>query len=127
MTGSGHPTCSMVYKLVARAESANPAAPLRPVAKKSLGGKASTGGRKWAARRVDADGVAEAEVVGTGQVPPHLADRQVQVRLVKAGEVVAREPLAAARDRHVAARASLPLSAVQLSRGEPVLPTELVS
>ncbi|WP_236245032.1 nicotinate phosphoribosyltransferase [Streptomyces sp. CC210A] len=127
VTGSGHPTCSMVYKLVARAESADPAAPLRPVAKKSLGGKASTGGRKWAARRVDADGVAEAEVVGTGQVPPHLADRQVQVRLVKAGEVVAREPLAAARDRHVAARASLPLSAVQLSRGEPVLPTESVS
>ena len=29
VTGSGHPTCSMVYKLVARAESDDPDAPLR--------------------------------------------------------------------------------------------------
>ncbi|MGV9898896.1 nicotinate phosphoribosyltransferase, partial [Streptomyces tendae] len=42
----------------------------------------------------------------------------------KGGEVVAREPLDAARDRHAAARANLPLSATQLSRGEPVIPTE---
>ncbi|MFE0640432.1 nicotinate phosphoribosyltransferase [Streptomyces sp. NPDC058877] len=124
VTGSGHPTCSMVYKLVARAASTAPGAPLVPVAKKSLGGKASIGGRKWAARRTDADGVAEAEVVGTGPVPPGLADRQLLVELVKGGEVVAREPLEAARSRHIAARAGLPMSAVQLSRGEPVLPTE---
>lgn len=50
VTGSGQPTCSMVYKLVARATSADPADPLRPVAKKSLGAKTSIGGRKWAAR-----------------------------------------------------------------------------
>lgn len=68
VTGSGHPTCSMVYKLVARARSTEPGAPLEPVAKKSLGGKTSLGGRKWAARRRDAEGVAEAEVVGTGPV-----------------------------------------------------------
>lgn len=126
VTGSGHPTCSMVYKLVARAESADPKAPLVPVAKKSSGGKTSIGGRKWAARRPDADGVAEAEVVGTGQVPAELADHQLQVELVKAGEVVAREPLDVVRDRHAAARAGLPLSATQLSRGEPVLATEYV-
>ncbi|MBZ4323492.1 nicotinate phosphoribosyltransferase, partial [Streptomyces huiliensis] len=124
VTGSGHPTCSMVYKLVARADSADPDAPLRPVAKKSMGGKMSLGGRKWAARRTDADGVAEAEVVGTGPVPAELAGRQLLVELVRGGEVVAREPLDAARDRHTAARGALPLSATQLSRGEPVLPTE---
>ncbi|GHJ36540.1 nicotinate phosphoribosyltransferase [Streptomyces sp. TS71-3] len=124
VTGSGHPTCSMVYKLVARAESGDAAAPLVPVAKKALGGKTSIGGRKWAARRLDADGVAEAEVVGTGPVPEELADRQLLVHLVKAGQVVAREPLDVVRDRHAAARANLPLSATQLSRGEPVLPTE---
>ncbi|AVH97304.1 MULTISPECIES: nicotinate phosphoribosyltransferase [Streptomyces] len=124
VTGSGHPTCSMVYKLVARAASADPKAPLVPVAKKSLGGKASVGGRKWAARRTDATGVAEAEVVGTGPVPADLADRQLLVRLVENGQVVGREPLEAARNRHIAARAGLPMSAVQLSRGEPVLPTE---
>jgi nicotinate phosphoribosyltransferase len=126
VTGSGHPTCSMVYKLVARAESADAQAPLVPVAKKSSGGKTSIGGRKWAARRLDADGIAEAEVVGTGAVPADLVDRQLLVELVKGGDVVAREPLDVVRDRHTAARDGLPLSATQLSRGEPVIPTEYV-
>ncbi|WP_432249343.1 nicotinate phosphoribosyltransferase [Streptomyces sanyensis] len=124
VTGSGHPTCSMVYKLVARARSTDPGAPLEAVAKKSRGGKTSIGGRKWAARRPDEQGVAEAEVVGTGAVPDRLADRQLLVQLVEGGEVVAREPLDAARERHLAVRGGLPLSATQLSRGEPVLPTE---
>ncbi|MGW0858604.1 nicotinate phosphoribosyltransferase [Streptomyces sp. NPDC002690] len=126
VTGSGSPTCSMVYKLVARAASADPADPLLPVAKKSMGAKSSMGGRKWAARRVDARGVAEAEVIGTGPVPAELAERQLLVELVRGGEVVARESLEAARERHIAARAALPMSALQLSRGEPVLPTEYV-
>ncbi|MFD5635075.1 nicotinate phosphoribosyltransferase [Streptomyces sp. NPDC058122] len=126
VTGSGHPTCSMVYKLVARAESADPKAPLEPVAKRSTGGKTSIGGRKWAARRVDGQGVAEAEVIGVGPVPAELADRQLLVQLVKGGQVLSREPLDVVRDRHAAARARLPLSATQLSRGEPVIPTEYV-
>ncbi|MFD8153343.1 nicotinate phosphoribosyltransferase [Streptomyces sp. NPDC059720] len=126
VTGSGHPTSSMVYKLVARAGSDDPEAPLVAVAKKSSGGKTSVGGRKWAARRLDANGVAEAEVIGTGPVPGELAGRQLLVELVKGGEVVAREPLDAARERHMRARAGLPMSATQLSRGEPVLPTEYV-
>ncbi len=124
VTGSGHPTCAMVYKLVARA--AGPDGPLVPVAKRAAGGKTSVGGRKWAARRPDADGVADAEVVGTGQVPADLAAHLVQVPLVKAGEVVGREPLETARERHVRARAALPLSATQLSKGDPVLATELL-
>ncbi|MFH9202874.1 nicotinate phosphoribosyltransferase [Streptomyces anulatus] len=124
VTGSGHPTCSMVYKLVARAASAEPDAPLVPVAKKSLGAKSSKGGRKWAARRTDAHGVAEAEVIGTGPAPGESAGRPLLVELARGGEVVAREPLEAARERHVAARAGLPMSAIQLSRGEPVIPTE---
>ncbi|MEY6564585.1 nicotinate phosphoribosyltransferase [Streptomyces sp. PGLac3x] len=127
VTGSGHPTCSMVYKLVARARSTEPGAPLEPVAKKSLGGKTSLGGRKWAARRRDAEGVAEAEVVGTGPVPAELADAQLLVELVRDGEVVGREPMDVARERHAAARAGLPLSATQLSKGEPVIPTEYVA
>lgn len=63
-------------------------------------------------------------MIGTGAVPAELADRQLLVELVKGGEVVAREPLDAARERHIAARAGLPMSALQLSRGEPVIPTE---
>ncbi|MFE4971734.1 nicotinate phosphoribosyltransferase [Kitasatospora sp. NPDC056651] len=124
VTGSGHPTCAMVYKLVARAETDG--GPMVPVAKRAAGGKTSIGGRKWAARRPDADGVAEAEVVGTGPVPDELRPHLTQVPLVLGGETVGREPLSAARDRHVRARAALPLSATQLSKGDPVLPTELV-
>ncbi|GAA1931890.1 nicotinate phosphoribosyltransferase [Streptomyces sodiiphilus] len=124
VTGSGHPTCSMVYKLVARAAGDGPDAPLVPVAKKSLGGKLSVPGKKWAARRRGADGTAEAEVVGTGPVPADLTDRLVTAELMRDGRAVAREPLTAARERHIRSRAGLPLSATQLSRGEPVLPTE---
>ncbi|GMA85890.1 hypothetical protein GCM10025868_11400 [Angustibacter aerolatus] len=39
------------------------------------------------------------------------------------GEVVHREPLDAARDRHRASLAELPPSARRLSRGEPAIPT----
>ncbi|MGW1024110.1 nicotinate phosphoribosyltransferase [Streptomyces sp. NPDC002577] len=126
VTGSGHPTCSMVYKLVARADSDGPAAPLVPVAKRATGGKTSIGGRKWAARRLDEYGVAEAEVIGSGPVPAGLEDQQLLVELVKGGDVVTREPLDVVRERHFEARARLPLSATQLSRGEPVIPTEYV-
>lgn len=125
VTGSGHPTCSMVYKLVARAGSDAADGPLTSVAKKSLGGKTSVGGRKWAARRLGEDGFAEAEVIGSGPVPAELADRQLLVPLVRGGEILGREPLDAARARHIRARAGLPLSATQLSRGEPVIPTEM--
>ncbi|MFG3259122.1 nicotinate phosphoribosyltransferase [Streptomyces sp. NPDC048172] len=124
VTGSGHPTCSMVYKLVARADSDEPGAPLRPVAKRSMGGKTSVGGAKWAARPLDADGVAEAEVIGSGPVPEELAPHQLQAELVKGGSVIGREPLQAARERHRATLERLPMSAKQLSRGEAVLPTE---
>ncbi|MDH6135235.1 nicotinate phosphoribosyltransferase [Kitasatospora sp. MAA4] len=126
VTGSGHPTCAMVYKLVARAASAEPDAPLVPVAKRSAGAKSSVGGRKWAARRPDRDGVAEAEVVGTGPQPAELSAYSLHVPMVHRGEVVGREPLTAARERHLRARAGLPLSATQLSKGEPVLATELL-
>lgn len=126
VTGSGHPTASMVYKLVARADGDAPDAPLRPVAKRALGGKLSVGGAKWAARRPDAYGLAEAEVVGTGAVPPELAAHRLTEELMRDGRAVARERLDAARDRHVRARDLLPASATQLSRGEPVIPTEYV-
>ncbi|KRV47725.1 nicotinate phosphoribosyltransferase [Wenjunlia vitaminophila] len=126
VTGSGHPTASMVYKLVARARRPGRDAPLEPVAKKPVGTKTSYGGRKWAVRRLDAEGVAEAEVVGVGEVPRDLADQQLMVPLVRHGETVGREPLEAARKRHARVRDTLPLSATMLSRGEPVIPTRLV-
>ncbi len=118
--GSGHPTCGFVYKLVAREDSTGE---LVSVAKKSKD-KASTGGRKYALRRLSPRGVAEAEVIGIGS-PAHDDgdDRDLLVPLVRAGEVVGRESLDSARERHLRSRAELPLAARQLSRGEPVLET----
>ncbi|WP_026415902.1 nicotinate phosphoribosyltransferase [Actinomadura oligospora] len=125
VTGSGAPTASLVYKLVARADAPGADAPMRPVAKRSTG-KPSRGGRKSALRRLDGHGIACAEVVTTGEPQPGGRDRLLQIPLVAKGEVVGREPLAAARDRHAAAVAELPATALQLSRGEPALPTEFV-
>ncbi|MEP7333897.1 MAG: nicotinate phosphoribosyltransferase, partial [Terracoccus sp.] len=65
VTGSGAPTASMVYKLVQRE---NAAGELEGVAKKSKD-KMSVGGRKWALRRLSEQGVAQAEVIGIGELP----------------------------------------------------------
>jgi len=120
VTGSGHPTSGFVYKLVAREDDTGA---LRSVAKKSVD-KISVGGRKYALRRRGAQGVAEAEVVGIGRPSQDDGDdRELLVPLVRGGEVVGREPLEAARERHYASRAELPLAAQQMSRGEPVIPT----
>jgi nicotinate phosphoribosyltransferase len=122
-TGSGHPTSGFVYKLVARSGGTGPDEPLVSVAKASTD-KVSVGGRKWALRRMDDRGVAEAEVIGIGEKPENDGnDRELMVPLVRAGEVVGREPLDAARERHLRTRAELPLVAHQMSRGEPAIPT----
>jgi nicotinate phosphoribosyltransferase len=120
VTGSGHPTCGFVYKLVAREGKDGE---MVDVAKKSKD-KISVGGRKYALRRRSKDGVAEAEIVGIGSPPLDDGDdRPLLVPLVREGEVVGRDSLETARERHAAALAELPLRARQLSRGEPVIPT----
>jgi nicotinate phosphoribosyltransferase len=124
VTGSGAPTASMVYKLVARAASADPDAPLEPVAKRSPD-KPSQGGRKYAYRRIDPDGVATAEVIGTGRPPGDLAERgRILIRtLMVDGEPAEQPTLERGRKLLRGALAELPVSATQLSRGEPVIPT----
>ena len=123
VTGSGHPTCGFVYKMVARAVSDAPDAPMAGVAKHSPQ-KSTVAGRKWAQRRFGPGEVAVAEVVGTGGMPAgEDASRPLLVELVRRGERVWREPLAESRRRHRRSVAELPLAAHQLSRGEPVLPT----
>jgi nicotinate phosphoribosyltransferase len=124
VTGSGHPTCGFVYKLVATARSSNRDAPLVPVAKKSTD-KLSIGGRKYAMRRRDVEGVVRAELIGIGAPPVDDGDdRELLLPLVRAGDVVGAESLAAARDRHRSAVAELPLEAHKLSRGDPAVPTD---
>jgi nicotinate phosphoribosyltransferase len=122
VTGSGHPTCGFVYKLVSREDASGE---LAPVAKRSPD-KASVGGRKYALRRRSASGVAELEVVGIGLPPVDDGDdRSLLVPLVRSGEAVGREPLESARARHLAVRDELPVAIQQMSRGEPVIPTLL--
>lgn len=123
VTGSGHPTCGFVYKLVARADAEGN---LKPVAKKSPD-KISIGGRKYALRRRDKSGVAEAELVGVGEAPVDDGDDRMLLRtLVEGGKVVGRTTPDESRAHHLKVRDELPRSASQLSRGEPAIPTEYI-
>ncbi|GAA3612225.1 nicotinate phosphoribosyltransferase [Marihabitans asiaticum] len=129
VTGSGHPTASMVYKLVAREDADGQ---MIGVVKKSKD-KKSVGGRKYALRRLDANGVARAELIGIGELPEDdgegVSDRELLVPLIRGGEVVGREhcTVEAARERHEASMAELPRSAHQLSQGQPAVETVFVT
>jgi nicotinate phosphoribosyltransferase len=120
VTGSGAPTAGLVYKLVEVDE--------RPVAKRSEN-KASNGGRKTAVRAHKPTGTALEEIVLTHR-PDSLdsGERFMQRPLMRAGEPVADLPtLAESRDHLRAATVSLPWDGLKLSRGEPAIPTRLVS
>jgi nicotinate phosphoribosyltransferase len=127
-TGSGAPTCGMVYKLVARTNSEGV---LEGVAKASSN-KASSGGRKNAGRRVDAEGrdVEEILVVGADEKvldwnPGNPPIRPLMVQLVKDGVIdqkwVGAEGVKRAIERHAASRNALPRLARRLSKGEPAI------
>lgn len=107
-TGSGHPTASMVYKLVAVSDG--PGRPLRSVAKTSSA-KISLGGRKTAYRYPDGR---ECFTVD-GSIPPGATPTQVHV--VAGGEVVHRPSESEARDRAAATLAALPQAQRKISNG----------
>ena len=122
VTGSGAPTVSLVYKLVARARGTSDSLPWEPVAKRSVG-KPSRGGRKWSVRRFDGGGTAVAEEVFPYDPPEAVGTRPLLRPLVSNGDVVGRESVHDARDRHREALAELPEQALRMSRGEAALPT----
>mgnify|MGYP000983508113 CR=1 FL=1 len=127
VTGSGAPTSSMVYKVV---ERENAAGEMQPVAKASAG-KASIGGAKRAARRLNGMGIATAEVLGTHEDPSLLEDtRPLMVDFVRNGELLpgftGEEGVRRATARHAASLAELPEAARRLSEGEPIIPTEFI-
>lgn len=130
VTGSGAPTCGMVYKLVAREGRAGVLEPVEKFAR----GKTSVGGRKAAARRLGRDGRAVEEVLVTGAdsaVTAWTSDdtsmRELQVPLVTHGTVDPRwtgeSGVRLATQRHRAARDELPRMARRLSADEPAVPT----
>lgn len=121
-TGSGHPTASMVYKLVSVADEPGADAPMRPVAKKSAA-KVSVGGRKTAFREYDDAGslTREAFVVDTTEVP----GRPLHVAAVRRGEVVHRPSLEEVRVFAAQQLATLPAAAGNVSAGPPHLTVTL--
>lgn len=127
VTGSGHSTAGLVYKLVARE---NAAGELEGVAKISRD-KMGVGGRKWALRRRGPDGTATTEIVGIGHEPADDGDdRALLVPLVTEGRIDADHigpgAVAAAAKRHLVSRAELPRAALRLQRGEPAIPTQFL-
>ncbi|HET9420124.1 MAG TPA: nicotinate phosphoribosyltransferase [Nocardioides sp.] len=114
VTGSGHPTAAMVYKLVAVAEGPERDAPLRPVAKRSVA-KVSFGGRK-SVHREYADGVLTDETFTLDD-----SAGNVQVAAMRGGEVVHRPTLAEIRAHAAGAIDTLPRSALDVTAGDPFL------
>ncbi len=121
VTGSGHPTCGFVYKLVAREDDAGE---LVSVAKKSQD-KISVGGRKYALRRRDADGVA----AGRGRRHRRRRRRTTATtgrcwcRWSATARSSAREPSTPPATGTRAPGPSCRPPPQQLSRGEPVIQT----
>ncbi len=119
-TGSGHPTASMVYKLVAVGDA--PGSDLRPVAKKSTA-KVSVGGRKTAYRS-QVDGVLQHEWYRTdGLADPHGAP--VQVTVMRKGRIVEDPTLEEVREHCAASLATLPDSALGVAAGSAYLTVAL--
>jgi nicotinate phosphoribosyltransferase len=122
VTGSGAPTAGMVYKLV-EVDGI-------PVEKRSSH-KESHGGRKHAHRLAKETGTVVEEIVHPADEPPAavpgLTARTLAVPMVRAGEAVADFGLDAARERVSAGLHSLPWDGLKLSRGEPAIPTRMVS
>ncbi|MDY6055706.1 MAG: nicotinate phosphoribosyltransferase [Micrococcus sp.] len=124
VTGSGAPTAAMVYKLVARQGEDGTWVDVA----KASSGKASHGGRKDAARRLDRTGRATAELVGVNRRPHVDADdRPLLQEFVRGGELlpgwIGPEAVTRAAERHAASLRELPPAAARLQPGEPVIPT----
>ena len=118
VTGSGHPTAAMVYKLVAVADEPGRDAPLRPVAKKSAA-KVSVGGRK-SVHREYADGVLTHESFTVDD-----RESDVQVPAIRDGAVVHRPTLGEIREHAARGVASLPSEARDVAAGVPYLTVQL--
>jgi nicotinate phosphoribosyltransferase len=119
VTGSGAPTASMVYKLV-EVEGI-------PVQKRSSQ-KQSRGGRKAALRLARPTGTVTEEIVHPVGRPPAVTEphRVLTTPLVRAGEVIVDNDLAAARELVAAGLRSLPWEGLRLSPGDPAIPTQTI-
>jgi nicotinate phosphoribosyltransferase len=120
VTGSGAPTAGFVYKLVARETSDGS---WQSVAKRSIG-KTSHGGRKYASRRLDPNGVAVAELVRIADNDSHHEhERPLQLPAVRDGQTIGDHAIEVARNRCNSSITELPPHAMKLSPGDPAIDT----
>ena len=119
VTGSGAPTANMVYKLVE--------VDGMPVQKRSSR-KETNGGHKEALRLSRPTGTITEEVVYPAGRPPDTTEpcRELTTPLVRGGEAVSAPDLAAARKLVASGLRSLPWEGLNLSHGEPAIPTTQV-
>ena len=130
VTGSGAPTCAMVYKLTERENSAGD---MQPVAKKSKD-KATVPGRKLAFRSYEYS-LADCEHVISGSeeqlaaYQPEEGWKDLLVGYVSNGEINSdyqgHEAIVNAHNYRAQALAELPIGAQSLMKGDPVIPTEI--
>ena len=122
VTGSGHPTCGFVYKLVAR-EAGDRRAGVGGQEERRTRSRSAAASTRCAA--ATPTGVAEAEVIGIGHRPvgrrrrPRAAGAAGARRRGRRPRVAGRTPGRGTSP----SRAELPVAIQQMSRGEPVIPT----
>ncbi|MCD7102174.1 nicotinate phosphoribosyltransferase [Pseudoclavibacter sp. 13-3] len=124
LTGSGHPTAGMVYKLTSRQNADGSWTPVQ----KTSAGKAHQGGRKDAARRLNAQGRATAEIIAVEKTAARDAnDRSLLVPLITKGEAnpsyLGVNGTRAAREHHQEVLQELPANGRRLSKGDPAIPS----
>ncbi len=132
VTGSGHPTAELVYKLVAREDSSGAMVPVQ----KESESKKSTGGTKFAGRVIEGiTAVEELSVIteDSAEAARFLAEnnaRPLQVEIVTNGVIneAHRGPdaIRVAKEHHAASRAELPYQAWRLSDGDAAILTRHV-
>lgn len=130
VTGSGAPTCAMVYKL---AERENSDGVMQPVAKKSKD-KATVPGRKLAYRSYEYN-LADCEHVISGSeaaldaFQPADGWKGLLVDYVVDGQIDAQyqghDAIVRAHEYRAKALAELPVTAQSLMKGDPAIPTEV--
>lgn len=131
VTGSGAPTCAMVYKLTERSGDDGT---MVPVAKKSTD-KATVPGRKLAFRSYEYS-LADCEHVIAGRkdeldaFTPGEGWQNLLVDFVDHGQIDDRwrghDAIIDARTHHEEALKALPITAQSLMRGDPVIPTQTI-
>jgi putative nicotinate phosphoribosyltransferase len=121
-TGSGHPTASMVYKLVATGET--PGGPLRPVSKKSKD-KVSVGGHKTAWREYDDAGLLVRELFTVPGTPEPAGALRVQVPVMQGGVTIHAPGTEEIRSFTASALRRLSPEALSVAAGAPYLTAEL--